>query len=88
MQMTRVLYAGRVQGVGFRFQVLRLSRRFAVVGHVRNLGDGTVELLVHGSPDEVARFREAIRAALEGFIRGESASAVEAEAFSGFDIAY
>ena len=40
----QVLYAGRVQGVGFRYAVRRLASGFEVTGAVRNLPDGRVEL--------------------------------------------
>lgn len=48
----RVVYSGRVQGVGFRWQVKNLSGDFEVAGFVRNLSDGTVELLVEGKEQE------------------------------------
>jgi acylphosphatase len=39
---------GRVQGVGFRFFVERHANRLGLVGYTRNLGDGSVEVLVEG----------------------------------------
>lgn len=52
----RVIFEGRVQGVGFRYTVKDLSRGFDVCGWVKNLPDGNVELQVMGEPDEVASF--------------------------------
>lgn len=52
----RVIFEGRVQGVGFRYTVKDLSRGFDVCGSVRNLPDGSVELQVMGEPDEVEPF--------------------------------
>jgi acylphosphatase len=52
----RVIFEGRVQGVGFRYTVKNLARGFDVCGGVRNLPDGNVELKVMGEPDEVASF--------------------------------
>lgn len=49
----RVIFHGRVQGVGFRFTVNRIARKYPVTGYVRNLADGTVELVVAGSEDNV-----------------------------------
>ena len=60
MQRLRVLYSGRVQGVGFRATVARLARDFAVAGHVCNLSDGRVELEAEGERAELERFRERI----------------------------
>ena len=35
-------FAGRVQGVGFRYKATRLARHFGLTGWVRNENDGTV----------------------------------------------
>ena len=49
----RVIFEGRVQGVGFRYTVKDLARGFDVRGWVKNLHDGSVELQVTGESDEV-----------------------------------
>ncbi|MEZ5304644.1 MAG: acylphosphatase [Verrucomicrobiales bacterium] len=54
----QVFYAGRVQGVGFRFATKQLAAGFDVVGWVRNLPDGRVELQVMGEEEEVDAFLE------------------------------
>ena len=56
MKVTRhAIVRGRVQGVGFREYLRREAERLGVTGWVRNRHDGTVEAMVHGSPDEVAQ---------------------------------
>jgi acylphosphatase len=60
MQRVTVLYSGRVQGVGFRATVRLVSRGYDVVGVVRNLPDGRVELTAEGLKDELTAFLEAI----------------------------
>ncbi len=52
----RVIFEGRVQGVGFRYTVKDLARGFDVCGWVKNLPDGRVELEVAGDPAEVSAF--------------------------------
>ena len=52
----RVIFEGRVQGVGFRYTVKDLSRGFDVCGWVKNLPEGSVELQVMGEVDEVESF--------------------------------
>ena len=56
----RVLYEGRVQGVGFRYTAQALARGYAVAGHVRNLPTGEVELVAEGPADQVDAFLEAV----------------------------
>lgn len=52
----RVLFSGKVQGVGFRWTAERLARELPVTGYVRNLPDNDVELLVCGVPDTIDQF--------------------------------
>ena len=49
---------GRVQGVGFRYTAREAASECAVSGWVRNLPDGSVEIVAQGLPDAVARMRE------------------------------
>jgi len=46
---------GRVQGVFFRDYTRQEARRLGLGGWVRNLIDGTVEVLVEGAPEDVDR---------------------------------
>ena len=48
MVARHVIFIGRVQGVGFRFTAHRMANRHQLTGFVRNLPDGTVEMLVQG----------------------------------------
>lgn len=64
----QVIYSGRVQGVGFRMTARRLARRFPVTGHVRNLPDGTVQLVVQGEVRSVGEFLDAVAGAMESCI--------------------
>jgi acylphosphatase len=60
-QRCEVFYAGRVQGVGFRYTVRSLAAGFHVTGFVRNLSDGRVHLVVEGKPTEIKQFLDAIK---------------------------
>ncbi len=61
MKTKRVIYEGRVQGVGFRYTTKDLAKGYDVLGTVRNLPDGTVELIVAGDEEEVADFLRELR---------------------------
>lgn len=82
-----VHFAGRVQGVGFRYAVLQVAREFEVAGHVRNLPDGRVRLEAEGRSAEVDAFVAAVEERMHGYIRKVERSGSEREAqFSGFRI--
>lgn len=83
-----IFYSGHVQGVGFRYTVKSVAAGFEIVGSVRNLIDGRVELVGEGQREELEAFRNAIReAGLEHFIRNEEISWGEAAGeFRGFEI--
>lgn len=49
---------GRVQGVGFRSSTRSQAIRWGVTGFVRNLPDGSVEILCEGSPEKIEKFLE------------------------------
>jgi acylphosphatase len=48
-----LLIDGRVQGVGFRYEMTRKANQLSVTGWVRNRRDGKVEAVVDGPPDKV-----------------------------------
>ena len=54
MKTTRILLSGLVQGVGFRYFAYKKAKKMGVVGYVRNLDDGRVEV-VATAEDEVLR---------------------------------
>jgi len=64
-----VIFLGRVQGVGFRYTARRIVGRYELAGFVRNLPNGTVEMLVQGSIEDVANCLRDIDEAFAGYIR-------------------
>ena len=86
----RFTVRGRVQGVGFRYFAIRAAREAGISGTVRNLGDGSVEVIAEGSAPAIDQFREALK-------RGPSYShvseVVEIEmafsgTYAGFDVVF
>lgn len=61
MPTKQVIYSGRVQGVGFRYSTKQIASGYEVVGTVKNLPDGRVEMQVMSQEsDELEDFLAAI----------------------------
>jgi len=61
----RYFVSGEVQGVGYRFFAQRVAARHQVVGYVRNLRDGRVEVLAEGAPESVEALKHDLAAGPE-----------------------
>ena len=64
-------FEGRVQGVGFRYKTMTISKEFEVAGTVRNLTDGRVHLYAEGEESEVRTFQQTVARKLKDYIRAE-----------------
>ena len=64
-----IIFVGRVQGVGFRFTAHRIAHRYQLTGFVRNMPDGTVEMLAQGLSENIDDCIQDIRASFAGYIR-------------------
>ena len=49
----RTVITGRVQGVGFRYFVLRNAKELRLAGWVRNRTDGAVEIVAEGDKQDL-----------------------------------
>jgi acylphosphatase len=82
-----VHFSGRVQGVGFRYQVLQVAMEFDVSGYVSNLPDGRVQLEAEGREPVVADFIGAVQERMTGYIRKvERTETRGSPRFTGFTI--
>ena len=57
----RYVIGGRVQGVGFRYFAEAAAGRERILGWVRNLPDGRVEISAEGDREALERFERSIR---------------------------
>lgn len=55
LRTIHALVSGTVQGVGFRWYCLQEAQKLSVVGTVRNLPDGDVEVMAQGRAKDVSR---------------------------------
>jgi acylphosphatase len=61
MPAFRYVVSGRVQGVGYRYFVLRKADVIGVAGFARNLPDGSVEVVAEGSEEALSHLETALR---------------------------
>lgn len=52
-EVKHFIFFGKVQGVGFRFTVCNAAKHNRLTGWVRNLPDGTVEMLAKGPKKDI-----------------------------------
>ena len=82
-------YSGYVQGIGFRYTTVMISRSFQVTGYVRNLPDGTVKLSAEGEKDQVEEFLRQVRERTRRHIADEKIEwADPTHQYDGFQIRY
>ena len=84
----RVIVSGRVQGVGFRYFVLRVAAKLSVCGWVRNLGSGDVEVVAQGEPAVLEEILRQLRTGPPGaYVQNVAVAWTEADAeLAGFDM--
>lgn len=84
---TRVIYSGNVQGVGFRWNAREIAHQFPVTGFVRNLPNGTVELVVRGTSVSVQEYLDAVAHQFRHYITGTDNQPISTdEDFESFEI--
>ncbi len=85
-----IFYSGKVQGVGFRMTAEETAQEFGVVGWVKNLRNGQVELVAEGEQTVLERFLEALRqGSMKNFISQVDVTWSNAsETFDEFSIRY
>jgi acylphosphatase len=68
MTEIHAIIAGKVQGVMFRTYVQEAATTLVLVGYVKNLPDGTVEIVAQGLPDTL---KELVEYLYEGSLLSE-----------------
>jgi acylphosphatase len=83
----RVVVHGRVQGVFFRDSTQREASRRGLAGWVTNRGDGAVEAVFEGSPDDVDALIEFCESGPRAAdVERMETSEEEPEGLSGFEV--
>ena len=91
MDCVKIIFSGRVQGVGFRYRTLAISRNHDITGYVKNLSNESVEVVACGQGEDSKNFIEEIRKAMGRYItdvRITNVSPGPSGEFSAFNITY
>ena len=89
MVRAHVIFSGTVQGVGFRYTTQRFAAGLKITGWVKNLSDGSVELVAEGTREQVENLLYKLDKQFEARIKNKDIDWMNAKkAFSGFDITY
>ena len=75
---------GQVQGVGFRYHVMREARRLGLSGWVANEVDGSVRAVIEGPSAALDRMEETLRSGPPGALV-DRVSAVRMPSTGGFE---
>jgi acylphosphatase len=83
----RFVVQGRVQGVGYRYFVLRHAEELGLAGYARNQTDGTVEVIAEGEAAALKKLEERLN---EGpsfaHVSGVERQAIAERGASGFHV--
>lgn len=78
-----IFFYGRVQGVGFRYTCKETAVKYSVSGWVKNLPDGSVEMIVEGASAEIRNYVENVCSSTHG--RVDDRKIIKSEASDEFD---
>jgi acylphosphatase len=87
LERREVFFAGRVQGVGFRYTARGLADRCGLVGYVENLPDGRVHLVGEGSAAKWDQLLASLAQEMDRYIRSTDVRVMPATGeFEQFEI--
>lgn len=87
MVCKKVIFVGRVQKIGFRYFVFDIVKQYKVYGYVRNLDDGSVEMIIQGNELEVEKIIDECKHKHPlAIINSTSIENIEFQNFTDFEI--
>jgi acylphosphatase len=83
----RFIITGRVQGVGYRYFACREAEALGISGYVRNLPDGSVEVVAEADRERLQAFADRLEEGPPfGRVEGMEQSTIPAVGARGFHI--
>ena len=84
-----IIFKGRVQGVGFRYTSYRAANSNQLTGWVKNLPDGSVEMLAQGQEQDIDDCINDIKESFGSYIRDIQINELPCNPrYTSFDITY
>jgi acylphosphatase len=83
-----VIFKGRVQGVGFRYLTQDYAQALGLRGWVRNLADGSVQMVAEGEEKVVQELVNRIETRFTVREKTVDSRAISQASFTDFDIVY
>jgi acylphosphatase len=75
----KVVFSGRVQGVGFRFTALKAANSYKLTGYVCNMPRGEVEMLLQGPAETIDSCIRDLQDSFAGYIKQTDVQTVPAD---------
>lgn len=69
MTRAHIYYSGMVQGVGFRYTTQRYAKALGLLGWVKNLNDGRVEIEAQGPKANINQLIDNLKDHFGGYIK-------------------
>ena len=90
MKAVHIIVSGLVQGVGFRYFVVRKARQLGLNGFVRNKNEGDVEIVVEGNLGMLNQLIEELKVGpISSDVRSVKVEWIEPiGTFDGFDVQF
>ena len=89
MRTVKVRVEGIVQGVGFRYYTYRIAKRYGIKGYVKNMPDGSVEVVAEGDEERLERFlQDVARGPSSAVVTNVSVEDIDPVGFRSFEIEY
>lgn len=89
MRTVKVRVEGIVQGVGFRYYTYRIAKRYGIKGYVKNMPDGSVEIVAEGDEEKLERFlQEVAKGPSSAVVTNITVEDISPVGFKTFEIAY
>ena len=55
LRQVQIKVSGKVQGVFYRLSTVEVARKLGITGTVRNLADGSVEIIARGEDESISK---------------------------------